>query len=271
MSEEMITGVVTVASLLVGSGSGVVADTRASLTRGAVRPELIRNVVVTSVLVFAATLPTLQVKICPWLVHGIDEETKSVPGVKSSVRTTPSAFDGPGLLIVNVYVSKSPATTKAGAVLVRLKSDELVMVVVSCAVLLLALVSVSSVDTVAWLSSEPVAAGSTNTWIVAIVTAPTPTSPGSQRTIPRPALYTQPLDADVKVTPLGRVSVIATPVAMEGPAFEMDSWYVKGFSGNHRIDRVGLGNCQVYVRVRRADDDGRSHCQAQEEPTRVLF
>src|SRR5262249_6882805 len=87
-------------------------------------------------------------------------------------------------------------------------------VVVADAVLLAAFGSVWSPDSVAVFVVVPAVVGAVTT-IVRVADAPLARMPIVHVTLPEP--FVQPVEAVTNVTPVGRLSVMVTPVALPGP------------------------------------------------------
>src|SRR2546426_893686 len=116
-----------------------------------------------------------------------------------------------------------PTVVDAGPVLVTDRSVERADTeVLADAELLAAFGSDSLPVTVAVLEMLPAVAGAV-ALMVNVELAPLARLPAAQVTVP--ALLVQPALADTKVTPVGRVSVTLTPVAVAGPLFVAVSVY----------------------------------------------
>jgi hypothetical protein len=207
------------AALLTRTGSAVVADTLAWFV--IVPPE--DGTTLISTLAFApfAMVPSGHVTVpadCEQLPCAEVADWKVTPLGSVSVTDTPVAADGPALLTPKVYVSSCPDDTGSGASdFVIERSATGFTVVAAPAELLAGVGSLTLEDTLAVFVIVPVDWGVTLIWTLA--PAPLAMVPSGHVTVP-PDCEQLPCDdvADLNVTPLGSVSLMLTPVALEGPA-----------------------------------------------------
>src|SRR6478735_466076 len=237
-SAEAVTPVGTLTRLLALSGSAVVLDTTASLTRivpggtsGATVP-----LTVTTALAPALRLPRLHVRSCPvgWpYVHVptvVDTDTKVTPVGSRSVTTAPTARDGPLFVTVTTYWTGVPATTEVGPVFVTWRSAEPVKTTLPVAWLLAVTGSGVGLDTVATSLTSATSAAVTRTRTV--VRPPAGSVPRLHViviAVAGPAVVGAHVPEGVTVTPVTengvlevRTSVSVTSTASDGP--RLSTW-----------------------------------------------
>ena len=228
-SASWVSGTEAVAALLAATGSGVAEDT----VEVAARVVAVALEATPTTMLAVADAPgasgadSVQLTVPPvgaQVPPGTVAETNEVPAGSGVLSTTPSAVEGPVLVIVLATVAVRPAVTAvpaAGVIAVATPRSALrETAVAAVATLLVVTSSAVSEETCTELVTAPVAAPAATRAVIGTVSdRPTPVDPPVQVTVWPDAEHVVPAGgaADWNVTPAGRVSVnVVVPVGF-GP------------------------------------------------------
>ena len=177
-------------------------------------------VIVSATVSGLASVPRSQVTVWSCPAHapfGVAAETNVRPVGRVSVSWVAVAGEGPAFVTVSVYVASPPAATVAGPVLTTLRSA--VGPTWRSADASLSDGSDSGVGELTWATLVCVPRSIPRTVIVTLAVAPFARSPTPHVTTPLASVQSgAPGALETNATPAGSVSVIVTPVAVDGPS-----------------------------------------------------